>query len=690
MIMAERPLFKARYGGFSYPVSSLTKDRLVVGGMVAGENPFAPNRIGDTIDLVLAAERNGMAEKMTVKATIADLWGGEATFSLPNGLSTPVPDTGDDEQSEPATYYAPNDAFTLPYAVPDLAAAPPEHSTPLRPQPMPSPAAPPRPAPERAQAAPRPPAPRPVPVFTPAYSPPETSYETYGDRYGRRDEDENRGYVDPSSYDDNERDESGYKGSATLPTQEEIDRDLAADAARARQHAVYADSDPYSDGYAGAPTQTMALAPYGDPGYAPYETLPSRPQDSASGLAAVAVSPEGEMAPALSEDDREEDKKGYFGRMSFYLLLAFLLVMIIFLMLYQRSNVQSVQASLRGQTIEVTAPVQGRITEVLVTEGSLVEVGDPLFALDDESARIELEALQSAVESEALLVDQTRDALREAQSLVSGSPSDDIVEPTVIRQGVDPAAIQASRARLEAATIQATQAAEEAVRAERLFSGGAMTRGAYEEVQSEAREAEAMRQARVADLAAVRGGGRTYSSGGGSRGTQRLSNQLRLLDLQRDLNKQEQQLREAQTAFERAAEGVQQARVVAQSSGVVSTLIRNAGSYVEGGNAVMTIETDVRPFVLAYFPFREARLIKTNAAASVRFPAAGEAVSGHVVAVGQLALGETGTGKILTDQQALIPVRILLDELPEGVSSGMQADSEVEVGLGTILSGRLR
>ncbi len=301
-----------------------------------------------------------------------------------------------------------------------------------------------------------------------------------------------------------------------------------------------------------------------------------------------------------------------------------------------------------------------------------------------------MEALQSAVESEQLLVDQTRDALSEAQSLVSGSSSDDVVEPTIIQQGVDPAAIQASRARLEAATIQATQAAEEAIRAERLFAGGAMTRGAFEEVQAEAREAEAMRQARAADLAAVRGGGRTYSSGGGSRSNQRLSNQLRLLDLQRDLNKQEATLRDAQQAFERAAEGVQQARVIAQSGGVVSTLVRNAGSYVEGGNPVMTIETDARPFVLAYFPFREARLIQTNAAATVRFPAAGESVAGHVVAVGQLALGETGTGKILTDQQALIPVRILLDELPQGVSSGMQADSEVEVGLGTILSGRLR
>ncbi len=115
--------------------------------------------------------------------------------------------------------------------------------------------------------------------------------------------------------------------------------------------------------------QATAVAPYGNAGYAQYDTLPLRPEDSASGLAAVAVSPEGETAPALSEDDREEDKKSYVGRMAFYLLLAFLLLMIIFLMLYQRSNVQSVQASLRGQTVEVTAPVQGRITEVFVAEG---------------------------------------------------------------------------------------------------------------------------------------------------------------------------------------------------------------------------------------------------------------------------------------------------------------------------------
>ncbi len=707
MIMAERPTFTARYGGSTYPVSSLTKERLIVGGMAPGENPFAPNRIGDTLQLVLAAERNGKAEKMTVTAIIVDLWNGEATFALPNGLSTPVPDTGDDEQSEPASYYMPNDTFTLPYAVPEstgarttspyaqqqqqqqqqsVAAASASHpvQAPTRPSPL-------RPQPAPAYAAPVYAAPAFAPAYAApdAYAAPETQYQASDDPYGYSDGDTDSSYSVRDEQGD-DLSESGYKGAAVLPTQEEIDRDLAADVARSRQQPAHADSDPYSGAYDGAPSTTTALAPYGNSGYAPYETVPSRSGSSPSGLAAVAVSPEGETTPALSDDDREEDKKGYIGRIAFYLLLAFLLLMIIFLMLYQRSNVQSVQASLRGQTIEVTAPVKGRITEVLVAEGSIVAVGDPLFALDDESARVELEALQSAVESEALLVDQTRDALREAQALVSGSPSDDFVEPTVVRQGVDPAAIQASRARLEAATIQAAQAAEEAVRAERLLAGGAMTRGAYEEVQSEAREAEAMRQARAADLTAVRGGGRTYTSGGNSRGNQRLSNQLRLIDLQRDLTKQEARLREAQLSFERAAEGVQQARVVAQSGGVVATLVRNAGSYVEGGSAVMTIETDARPFVLAYFPFRESRLIQTNAAATVRFPAAGESVAGHVVAIGQLALGETGTGKILTDQQALIPVRILLDELPQGVSSGMQADSEVEVGLGTILSGRLR
>ncbi len=71
------------------------------------------------------------------------------------------------------------------------------------------------------------------------------------------------------------------------------------------------------------------------------------------------------------------------------------------------------------------------------------------------------------------------------------------------------------------------------------------------------------------------------------------------------------------------------------------------------------------------------------------FPATGTSMTGKVDALGSAAEGDYRVRTSIRDDQQLTPVRIRLDRMPQGATPGAQADVTVEVGLRTVLSGRL-
>lgn len=379
-----------------------------------------------------------------------------------------------------------------------------------------------------------------------------------------------------------------------------------------------------------------------------------------------------ELPPPLPADDTVTTK-GSPRRIAFYIGLGLLLVIFLGLMLTQRGSVQSVQASLRGQIVMVPTPGPGVMAQLAVREGATVASGALLFVLDDAEQRIELETLEAEVAAMRELVVQSEAALEAVRPTDGSAVSSTTVETSTVD-------VQAIAARAEAARIRYEQARVEAERAQRLFDGGALTRSDLEARQTAAASALAEWQARAAE-----------GQGGGSRTTTdtRINMRLRMLQIENDLARRQAELRAAEVRLDQARRGIAQSRMLAPQPGVVTAVLVSEGQVMRRGEPVLHIETTEQPYVMAYYPFREARLIRPGAPAVVNFPAQRVQTSGYVSALGTSALGPEGARSSTVSEQDLVPVRIVLQNLPEGATAGIQADVQVEVGLGTLLSGRL-
>ncbi len=127
--------------------------------------------------------------------------------------------------------------------------------------------------------------------------------------------------------------------------------------------------------------------------------------------------------------------------------------------------------------------VAGRVATIGVREGDLVDVGQELARLDVA----ELEAVRRAAQSE---VDAAEARLTE------------------LRRGARPAELAQAQAALRSAGQRAEDAARDAERARRLFSGGAVSRQALDKAETALEVAEATRQQADEALALVREGPR--------------------------------------------------------------------------------------------------------------------------------------------------------------------------------------
>ena len=448
-----------------------------------------------------------------------------------------------------------------------------------------------------------------------------------------------------------------------------------------------------------------------------------------TGLAATSSLPPSVAAQALPEDDRPAGSVA--GRLVGFVLGGLFLLLLLGLLLWQRSGIQSVQASLRGVSSEVAATSEG----VLRTMPTVGERLTPANRVQITSAEGGTPAeIRQAVNDQQALVDQTTEMLEQARALandrnnfvrtygggdggsssrtvvVSGGGSGGRGSSSVVTSS--PAEIEAAQARVDAARVRLNEAQGELNGAQRLVDGGAMTRGELESRRANVAAREADLRAREAELRAEQtprvrshssgGSGRggetrtiTTSRGGGSRSSYdaagHISARMRVIGLERDLARMQADLRTAQARLA-ATTGADSTGASASTpippGSVVTNILRPAGSYVRPGDPIMTIEGGGTPTVVAYFPFREARLIKVGASATVSMPSIGANVGARVASMGTEAVSPNERYRVANENQ-LVPVSLVMDNVPPGAVPGIQADVTIIVGLGTIFRGRL-
>lgn len=453
-----------------------------------------------------------------------------------------------------------------------------------------------------------------------------------------------------------------------------------------------------------------------------------------TGLATTSSLPPAVVPQALPEDDRPAGSVA--GRLAGFVLLGLALLVLLGLLLWQRSGIQSVQASLRGVSTEVAATSEG-VLQTMPTVGDRLA---PSHRVQIASAEGGTPAeIRQAVDDQQALVDQTTEMLEQARAIANnrnnfvrtygggdgGTSSRTVVVSGGGRTGgsssgtsvitSSPAEIEAAQARVEAARVRLSDAQSELSGGQRLVDGGAMTRGELEGLRSNVAAREADLRAREAELRAEQSPRVRTHSGGGSTGTRgaetrtittshgggssrsyydaagQMNARMRVLDLERDLARMQADLRTAQarlSATSGAGTSAGSASTPIPTGSVVTNILRPAGSYVRPGDPIMTVEGGGAPTVVAYFPFREARLIRSGARATVSMPSIGANVNARVTSLGTEAVAPNERYRVANENQ-LVPVGLAMDNVPAGAVPGTQADVTIDVGLGTIFRGRL-
>ncbi|MCE1118652.1 MULTISPECIES: efflux RND transporter periplasmic adaptor subunit [Pseudomonas] len=150
------------------------------------------------------------------------------------------------------------------------------------------------------------------------------------------------------------------------------------------------------------------------------------------------------------------------------------------------------------------------------------------------------------------------------------------------------------------------------------------------------------------------------------------------------------ELHEAEAQLKVAKINLARSEVRAPRSGHITNLRLAEGNFVTTGQSVMALVDDATFYIQAYFEETKLPRIRVGDPVKVWLMGAGEAMSGHVQSIsrGITDRNSTPDGQLLPEVEPTfnwvrlaqrIPVRIQLDQIPEGVnlSAGMTASVQV-------------
>ncbi len=151
------------------------------------------------------------------------------------------------------------------------------------------------------------------------------------------------------------------------------------------------------------------------------------------------------------------------------------------------------------------------------------------------------------------------------------------------------------------------------------------------------------------------------------------------------------ELRQAQADAKLAAINLARSKVQAPRDGHITNLRLAEGNYVTAGQPVMALVDDATFYVQAYFEETKLPRIKVGAPVKIWLMSAGEPIQGHVQSISRGITDRNATpdSQLLAEVEPTfnwvrlaqrIPVRISLDQVPEGfsLSAGMTASVQVE------------
>ncbi len=342
----------------------------------------------------------------------------------------------------------------------------------------------------------------------------------------------------------------------------------------------------------------------------------------------------GQAIDPAAEKERDKPKALSNPKVRRALILAGLVVLIAAGIWYYRHETygkyqQSTDnAYIAADSVVVAPKVAGYVERVLVTENQPVKEGDALAQLDVRDYRAQSNQVTAQIAATLAGADTIRAQQREQD-----------------------AAINQARAQLAAATAQAALAGEQVSRYRPLAASGAEPREKLDQLQAQAREAQAQ-------VAAARAG--------------LLAAQRRQGTLGEQIQQAVSQASAARAQLEAARLNLSATTLRSSITGRIGDLTVRAGQYVQPGQRLMSVVPTDRIYVTANFKETQLGLIRRGQPVALEVDALPELeIEGRVESI---APGTGAEFSILPPQNATgnftkivqrVPVRISIQATPE-------------------------
>lgn len=325
-------------------------------------------------------------------------------------------------------------------------------------------------------------------------------------------------------------------------------------------------------------------------------------------------------------------------------------------------------AQVRADIINVTSYVSGKIIKVHVGTEELVTEGQLLFEVDPTS-------YQLAVNQATVALDQAREEVQALEASVNSA-----------RANVDSArqVVESAKAQIVSARAQVEQSAAEAKRFARLAESGAASKEFAEKTHAQQLEAEA--NLTVAKASASK------SESGVTSARADLAKAEATLGVPGEANVR---IRSAKATLETAKLNLERTKVHSPRAGWVTNLFLRPGSYVQPGQAMITLLDKASLRVSAYFKETQIYHIKVGDRAVVTLMGlSGRPLDGIVESIGRainppnIATVQSSTAMVPSVSPTFdwirlaqrVPVEIRLESVPDDIVlvSGATASVSIE------------
>jgi HlyD family secretion protein len=326
------------------------------------------------------------------------------------------------------------------------------------------------------------------------------------------------------------------------------------------------------------------------------------------------------------------------------------------------------------QFMNLTSEVQGRIEEIYVKEGQMVNKGDPLVRLDPNQLESSTEAQTAAYQSAQTQISAAQNQLAQAQQGLNVAQ----VAIDNARQGVVTGQTEVDRAQVEV-----NAANRELKRSEQLLESGVISRQEYDSAKDRAENARVSFNTAKARLESQR---------------------IAVKDATARLQQQEVSIRDARTSIERANKNVDQQSAVlrgqrnqlgktlqvAPISGVVAEIPSRVGTFAVASlssTALMTIADMSTINVEVKVDETEIDKVAVGQKAKIKVDAFGDQeIEGEVTQKTPLAVGKSQTTGGITQNinvqeakefRVVIQLQNLTAEVKNGLRPGMSATATI-------------